>query len=138
MHGLTEFSVIEAGRWDYDALCAWEKRHCERMAPALEEAVLGGGPQDLDTQMRGWLLIHLHDIVMRTARGDVATLDEVHLKNNSLFWPRDWSQATPYNCFWLRFPDSSPLMPWRRYQTMTMILEHCRVKRLNMFLLILF
>jgi hypothetical protein len=116
------FKVIEAGGWDYDRLVEWEAAECKDASRRLQNWLHSKTPQDWDSTQRTWLYIQLKDTFAQPLGKD-----ETFIKYTHLFWPEDWSQANPYNCFWLRFPDSSPLMPWRCYASMKMVDEWYKV-----------
>lgn len=117
------YSAIEAGGWDYECLLEWEKQEQAEGPTKLLDWIKHKSPQDWDSVQRGWLYIQLKDLLDQPP-----IREETAIKYTQLFWPDDWSKATPYNCFWLRFPDCSPLMPWRQYGTMTMITEWYKVR----------
>jgi hypothetical protein len=100
----------------------WECQEQEKAEEGVQNWISNLKEQDLDPAHRRWAYIQLRDQIASKARKE-----EMSNFYGRIFWPNDWEKATPYNCFWLRFPDCSPLMPWRQYKTFTMVDEWHKV-----------
>src|ERR1700753_3634422 len=107
--------VIEAGGGDYDELLDWERQRYRNASSKTEGYIMDKRPQEFDSHQRGWVYVQFEEEIKKSAEGILPKREEMNIKYNDLFWPKDWSKASPFNNFWLRFPECSPLMPWRCY-----------------------
>jgi hypothetical protein len=105
------FAVMRRGGWNPEDVYAYE------------QALMDSAPDYLVTWLqreKSSTLSPEVQLMLWSRSPDLWTLtsDKNH-KTTSLTWtgfffPQDWSLATPFNCFWLRFADYSPLFPLRQ------------------------
>jgi hypothetical protein len=121
--------VLRDGGWEMSEL---EKCELERLRAmsnsSVYEAVIAGNSQKLDRQIRVFFAINCPLLFDKDHAIDNL---ETEATLKPLFIPRDYEDVTIHSCFFLRFPDYSPLSPLRELKTKNMFLELIKVKILR-------
>jgi hypothetical protein len=106
--------VLENSKWNYEEIIQYEQEQKETMDKAVLEDVAKSSTMKLDVDIRVWIYIQSRQLWrLRTKAQRTVTTDVVE----PLINPDDLTEATPYNCFFLRFPDYSPVFPFRDIKT---------------------
>src|SRR6201999_1366578 len=106
--------------WDYKMVLEDEVRLEDLEAPEYFKKWINSrtGRQQLDVEQRRWVWINLRQLLNKEEGG---SLLEVESYLNGWFILDDMREATPYNNWYLRFPQSCPAFLFTQFKTMESI-----------------
>jgi hypothetical protein len=118
-----------------DALEEAEQKIFEKVVHPAVQNTFKKGDYKFEGSLRKWILIHFPEASEPTSDLD-KTRSGVIMED--LFLPEDMGAVSLMSLFYLRFPDFSPLFPWRDFKNSSCVSElnrvcavHCSCFRLN-------
>jgi hypothetical protein len=120
------YLALNNSKWNYKEILDYEAREREKIPLDILIEINKDTDQQLDPEARVWLYIKTNIIW-----GVGQKADRVLTQNtlDPLIMPTDLSEATPYNCFFLRFFDFSPVFPFREISTTATLHEYKAVSQ---------
>ena len=116
--------MITEGCWSYDDILEYEKSQIAHLPPRVLEWVCRSFDQKFDKAVRQFIFFNTKAIWDPAVKSDKPLTKAVF---NRLLSASNFEEATPYNNFWLRFPDYCPWFPFRQINTADAFEVYCNV-----------
>jgi hypothetical protein len=94
------------------------------LSPTIQKWIDRGTEQKLDCHVRLWVYINSRKVWDPVVPQNKGITERTY---DAMFYPVDLSSATPFNNFFIRFYDYSPLFPFRDLKTEAGIRSLCSV-----------
>ena len=92
---------------------------------AVQQWINRGAEQKFDSHVRLWVYLNSRRVWDPTVPQNKGVTERTY---DAMFYPSDLSTATPFNNFFIRFYDYSPLFPFRDLRTEPGIRSLCTVR----------
>ena len=101
--------------WNYDRIVKYEQNWFNSLSVTVQNYLKSHTSQRLDYDQRLFVTrLYLNQSEEERAAKKQNVAKEMH---QEMFTPRDMSTATPYNCWFLRFPECAPHFPFHQLKT---------------------